>query len=82
MARLQHTIDPSTKKQAENILNALGIPPAVASRLFYTEIIKQKCLPFNITPIHTKDEKLNDNISLLSANKSLDFLENEPDLYE
>lgn len=46
MARLQYVMDDSLVTNAENILNAQGIPPKVAIQLFYRAVITQRGLPF------------------------------------
>lgn len=64
-ANLYARIEPGLKEQAEQILNAVGIPPSSAITMFYKQIVMQQGLPFDVrlnyrTPINifsmTKDE--------------------------
>lgn len=55
-ANLYARIEPDVKEQAENILNALGIPASNAITMFYKQIILQKGLPFEVKlPQHPLD---------------------------
>ena len=47
-ANLYARIEPDVKEQAENILNALGIPVSGAINMFYKQIILQRGLPFDV----------------------------------
>ena len=47
-ANLYARIEPDVKEQAENILNALGIPASNAINMFYKQIILQRGLPFEV----------------------------------
>ena len=47
-ANLYARIEPDVKEQAENILNALGIPASNAITMFYKQIILQRGLPFEV----------------------------------
>ena len=40
--------DASTKKEAEEILNKLGLTPSTAINLFYRQIIMRRALPFPV----------------------------------
>jgi len=46
MTRLQYNIDSELKELAEYYLKKQGIPPRVATSIFYTEIINHQGLPF------------------------------------
>lgn len=55
-ANLYARIEPDVKEQAENILNALGIPASNAITMFYKQIILQNGLPFEVKlPVHPLD---------------------------
>jgi len=41
-------IDPETKKQAEEVLNQLGIPMSNAIGMFLKQVVLQKGIPFNM----------------------------------
>ena len=47
-ANLYARIEPDVKEQAENILDALGIPASNAINMFYKQIILQRGLPFEV----------------------------------
>ena len=56
-ANLYARIEPEVKEQAEQILNALGVPVSGAINMFYKQIILQNGLPFDvklpvIKPVH------------------------------
>jgi len=51
MARIQHTIPDQVKDKAESILQQQGFTPAVATTLFYVEVINHGGLPFQPTPL-------------------------------
>ena len=46
MARVQHAVPDPLKEEAEMLLNAQGIPPRVATIMFYKEIVIHRGLPF------------------------------------
>ncbi len=48
-ANLYARIEPEIKEQAENILNALGIPASNAINMFYKQIILHRGIPFDVT---------------------------------
>lgn len=55
-ANLYARIEPDVKEQAENILNALGIPASNAITMFYKQIILHNGLPFEVKlPVHPLD---------------------------
>jgi len=45
-ANLYARIEPELKEQAEQILNALGLPPSSAITMFYKQVVMQQGLPF------------------------------------
>lgn len=47
-ANLYARIEPEIKEEAENILDALGIPVSNAINMFYKQIILQQGLPFGV----------------------------------
>ena len=47
-ANLYARIEPQVKEQAEDILEALGIPVSNAINMFYKQIILQRGLPFEV----------------------------------
>ena len=51
MARLQYAVPDPLKEEAEMILNAQGIPPRVATVMFYKEVVNHRGLPFRPSSI-------------------------------
>ena len=47
-ANIYARIEPQVKKEAESILEELGIPVSVAINMFYKKIIASKGMPFEI----------------------------------
>ena len=47
-ANIYARIEPEVKKEAESILEELGIPVSVAINMFYKKIIAMKGIPFEI----------------------------------
>jgi DNA-damage-inducible protein J len=47
-ANIYARIEPEVKKEAESILEELGIPVSVAINMFYKRIIASKGMPFEI----------------------------------
>lgn len=47
-ANLYARIEPELKEQAESILSALGIPASNAITMFYTQIVLNRGLPFDV----------------------------------
>lgn len=47
-AMIRARTTPQLKKEAEEILNKLGINPTEAINVFYTQIVIHKGIPFNI----------------------------------
>ena len=48
-ANLYARIEPDVKEQAENVLETLGISVSSAINMFYTQIILQQGIPFDVT---------------------------------
>ncbi len=46
-ANLYARIEPNLKEQAEQILNAIALPPSSAITMFYKQIVMQQGLPFD-----------------------------------
>lgn len=47
-ANIYARIEPEVKKEAESILEELGIPVSVAINMFYKKIIASKGMPFEV----------------------------------
>ena len=54
-------IDPEIKKQAENILNELGLSVSGSFELFYRQVIAQRGLPFELRIPNEKTMKAIEN---------------------
>lgn len=48
MAKLQITMDDALKKEAERIIEKLGMTPKTAVTAFYEQIVEQKRIPFDL----------------------------------
>lgn len=59
-ANLYARIEPDVKEQAENILNALGIPVSGAINMFYKQIILQRGQPFDVKLPAAKPVSINE----------------------
>ena len=55
-ANVSVRIEPEIKEEAENILEALGIPVSNAINMFYKQIILQDGIPFEMK--HTKNKNI------------------------
>lgn len=51
-------IDPELKRQAEAILEEIGLKPRAALELFYKQIIKRRAIPFPVQADSPEDEVL------------------------
>lgn len=51
-------IDPELKRQAERILEEIGLKPRAALELFYTQIIRRRAIPFPVQADSPEDEVL------------------------
>lgn len=48
MAKLQITMDDALKKEAERIMEELGLTPKTAVTAFYEQIVEQGRIPFDL----------------------------------
>ena len=55
-ATVKGRIDPELKRQAEAVLEEIGLKPGVALELFYKQIIKRRAIPFPIESDCLEDE--------------------------
>ncbi len=51
-------IDPELKRQAEAVLDEIGLKPRAALELFYKQIIKRRAIPFPVQADTPEDEVL------------------------
>ena len=51
-------IDPELKRQAEAILEEIGLKPRAALELYYKQIIKRRAIPFPVQADNPEDEVL------------------------
>jgi addiction module RelB/DinJ family antitoxin len=51
-------IDPELKRQAEAILEEIGLKPRAALELFYKQIIKRRAIPFPVQADAPEDDVL------------------------
>lgn len=47
---IQTRIDAKLKKNAESMLSSIGMDMTSAIRLFLTQVVNQKCIPFDLVP--------------------------------
>ncbi len=71
MARIQHVIPNSLKEEAEMLLNAQGIPPRVATIMFYREVVANRGLPFKPSKVPNELTK----ITIEKADQGKDLVE-------
>jgi addiction module RelB/DinJ family antitoxin len=64
-------IDPELKRQAEAVLEEIGLKPRAALELFYKQIIKRRAIPFPVQADSPEDEVLS---SAARRNKLADEL--------
>ena len=57
-AVLKTRIDPKLKRQAEAILDEIGLKPRAALELYYKQIIKRRAIPFPVQADAPEDEIL------------------------
>lgn len=55
---LKSRIDPDLKRQAEAVLEEIGLKPRAALELFYKQIIKRRAIPFPVQADCPEDEVL------------------------
>ena len=73
-----HTrLEPEMKKNAEVILNRLGLSPTEAIRMFYTQITLRNGLPF---PVDLPNEESRQALRDSRSGKNLERFENVDDL--
>ena len=51
-------IDPELKRQAESVLEEIGLKPRAALELFYKQIIKRRAIPFPVQADSPEDDVL------------------------
>jgi addiction module RelB/DinJ family antitoxin len=51
-------IDPELKRQAEAVLEEIGLKPRAALELFYRQIIKRRAIPFPVQADSPEDDVL------------------------
>lgn len=51
---IQTRIDAKLKKNAESMLSSIGLDMTSAIRLFLTQVVNQKCIPFDLVPNQLK----------------------------
>lgn len=77
-AAIHSRIDPTIKEQAENVLHQLGLSPTEAIRMFYTQIVLKKGLPFEVRiPNEETEQALHDS----RKGRNLERFENTDDLF-
>ncbi len=57
-AIVKSRIDPELKRQAEAVLEEIGLKPKAALELFYKQIIKRRAIPFPVKADPPEDEVL------------------------
>ena len=57
-AIVKSRIDPELKRQAEAVLEEIGLKPRAALELFYKQIIKRRAIPFPVKADGPEDEIL------------------------
>jgi addiction module RelB/DinJ family antitoxin len=57
-AIVKSRIDPELKRQAEAVLEEIGLKPKAALELFYKQIIKRRAIPFPVIADSPEDEVL------------------------
>ena len=55
-------IDPELKRQAEAVLEEIGLKPRAALELFYKQIVKRRAIPFPVTADSPEDEVLSSSV--------------------
>ncbi len=77
-AAIHSRIDPEIKEQAENVLHQLGLSPTEAIRIFYTQIVLRKGLPFDVKIPNDETEQ-----ALLDSRegRNLERFENTEELF-
>lgn len=82
---IQARVDSKLKEEAENIMGQLGITLNEAIRMFLTQVIIQKGIPFKptlrIEPIYEPNEKLQQIIADVEAKKDLTRYKNTDEMW-
>jgi DNA-damage-inducible protein J len=81
-AQIRARVEPELKKKAEGILDAVGVTPTEAIRLFYRQVVLMRGLPFevripNAATLATMDrtDRGEDLRSFASADEAFDALD-------
>ncbi|TSD00235.1 MAG: Uncharacterized protein Greene101449_253 [Candidatus Peregrinibacteria bacterium Greene1014_49] len=83
--RIQQRIDPSLRKEAEQILQIQGIKPSQAIILFYTEVKRAGGLPFTPSPVQPSEipnARLQKDIRDAARGKGVKTYKNEKDFFD
>ncbi len=57
-ATTRNRIHPTLKRQAEAVLEEMGLDPHAAMQLFYKQIVKRRAIPFPVKADSPEDEVL------------------------
>ncbi|MBQ8676947.1 MAG: type II toxin-antitoxin system RelB/DinJ family antitoxin [Alphaproteobacteria bacterium] len=81
---IQARVDSKLKEEAESIMSKLGITLNEAIRMFLTQVIIQKGIPFRATlkTEHEPNERLQQVIADVEAKKDLTHYKNTDELWE
>lgn len=83
--RIQQRIDPSLRKEAEQILQIQGIKPSQAIILFYTEVKRIGGLPFTPSPVQRSEipnAKLQKDLREAKKGKGVITFKNKKDFFD
>lgn len=72
-------IEPHIKKEAEDFLDKLGLPPTQAISLFYRQIILRRGLPFDVVIPNTTTRKAFENTD---AGKGIVICKDPDDMFK
>ena len=74
-ARISSRIDAKLKDEADSILAQIGIKPSQAITMFYTQIVRQRGIPFELKiPNEETLQALNEDVSNHKAYDSVEAL--------
>ena len=83
---IQARVDSKLKEEAESIMGQLGITLNEASRMFLTQVIIQKGIPFKPTlrtePIYEPNEMLQQIIADVETKKDLTHYKNTDEMWQ
>jgi addiction module RelB/DinJ family antitoxin len=65
-------IDPELKRQAEAVLEEIGLKPRAALELFYKQIIKRRAIPFPVQADSPEDDVLSPAVRRKAIDEILD----------